>query len=311
VEYLGQPELEDWLRANQPGNTKTAYRTYAKQYIAFARKCGVVAVPGTPNTVANFLKHLLVVQGLSSKTINRVALSAVGDLHRFRDENPHQHSLVKAMKKVVKAKGTKSTVKKVPIRAAILQDLLGALNLRDPQELMQAFILVVSYKAFLRSSECVGLEEGDLWLESVMVNGVETVVLFLFIQKSKTDQERTGHTIVLGPDHANPWKCPVRYFKAVAKRRASGSTHFFYNKESKAGLPPKRVNQILKRTCKLAGYNPDLYSSHGLRAGGATEAAAAGVRTRLIKKHGNWRSSAVYIYIHEDMASRLKVSLAI
>jgi hypothetical protein len=49
-----------------------------------------------------------------------------------------------------------------------------------------------------------------------------------------------------------------------------------------------------------------------LRAGGATNAANAGVSNRLLKKHGRWKTDkAKDGYVREDLKSLLSVSMNI
>ena len=55
----------------------------------------------------------------------------------------------------------------------------------------------------------------------------------------------------------------------------------------------------------------DNYGFHSLRAGGATEAARAGVDERYIKAHGNWKSDAVRLYMRMDDDERLAASDAL
>ena len=308
--FLELEGSESWVRSNQPENSKKAYKTYAKQFISYAQHFEQTAVPASPNTVANFLRHLHEDKNLSVSTICRVARSAVADLHRFRPEAPTDHILVEETCKVLAVKAKKNKRKKKPIRPEILFKLVQTLDISTPQGLMTATMLVLSYKGFLRSDECTKLKAEDLWIEIVKVNGEITPALFIFVEMSKTDQKRVGHTIVLGLDVENPWKCPVRHFRAFSKKRGKAK-FFFYKEKDLSKLPAKGVNRALKKACKSAGLDTTLYSSHGLRAGGATEAAAQGIRTRQIKKHGNWKSSAVYLYIHDDVGTQLQVSLAI
>ena len=56
---------------------------------------------------------------------------------------------------------------------------------------------------------------------------------------------------------------------------------------------------------------PDIsdFSTHSLRAGGASAAANAGVADRVFKRHGRWKSvSAKNAYINDNLESRLSVS---
>jgi len=56
---------------------------------------------------------------------------------------------------------------------------------------------------------------------------------------------------------------------------------------------------------------PDIatFSTHSLRAGGASAVANAGVADRLFQRHGRWKSvSAKNGYIEDNLKSRLLVS---
>ena len=56
---------------------------------------------------------------------------------------------------------------------------------------------------------------------------------------------------------------------------------------------------------------PDIsdFSTHSLRAGGASAAANAGVADRVFQRHGRWKSvSAKNGYINDKLESRLPVS---
>ena len=56
---------------------------------------------------------------------------------------------------------------------------------------------------------------------------------------------------------------------------------------------------------------PDIshFSTHSLRAGGASAAANAGVADRVFQRHGRWKSvPAKNGYINDNLESRLSVS---
>ncbi len=76
-------------------------------------------------------------------------------------------------------------------------------------------------------------------------------------------------------------------------------------------MSPKSLNHIVKANIVGLGVDPKTFGSHSLRAGGATEAATKGVDTYLIKRHGRWKSDAVYLYIHDTIKEKLKVSSAL
>ena len=155
------------------------------------------------------------------------------------------------------------------------------------------------------------LREEDVWLESVTTKeGKETEVLFIFVEKSKTDQERRGHTVVVGPAEDKSI-CPVTWYKRWLKKRRPESEFLFHQAASAQGLSTSTPCGRVKLLVEAIGLDSDLFGSHSGRSGGATAAAAAGVELRLIKKHGNWRSDAVFAYIRDSVADLLAVSNAI
>jgi integrase len=128
------------------------------------------------------------------------------------------------------------------------------LDLLSDESLMTATMLIFSYKGFLRSSECMALGEADVWLETLLINGVPTQVLFLFIEKSKTDQGRIGHTMFwawITKIHGSA-QCATSGRSAAAGEKARS----FHNRQGKQ-LPPKNVNVRLKKLCTLAGLDPE------------------------------------------------------
>ena len=55
--------------------------------------------------------------------------------------------------------------------------------------------------------------------------------------------------------------------------------------------------------------NPKEFGLHGLRSGGATAAANAGVPDRLFKRHGRWLSeNAKDSYVKDKLEDRLGVT---
>ena len=68
----------------------------------------------------------------------------------------------------------------------------------------------------------------------------------------------------------------------------------------------------LKSDLKAIVQNPEAYSSHSLRSGGATKAANSGINDRLIQRHGRWRSATSRnMYIDDSISRRLEVSKTI
>ena len=64
-----------------------------------------------------------------------------------------------------------------------------------------------------------------------------------------------------------------------------------------SGFSNAHFNSLLKQATVKAGQDPKRYSSHPIRAGGATTAANTGVPPYLVQKLGRWRSEGDRTYV--------------
>ena len=141
----------------------------------------------------------------------------------------------------------------------------------------------------------------------------------LLIRKSKTDQYRQGHEIVIakGSTIACPYNMLKRYLD-VAKLSTSEDMFMFrpgFRSKERCGLISKNKSLSYTRTretllSRLREVVTDLnIGLHSLRAGGATAAANAGVNDRCWKKHGRWKGeNSKDGYISDSLERRLSVS---
>ena len=64
----------------------------------------------------------------------------------------------------------------------------------------------------------------------------------------------------------------------------------------------------LRELLTLCNLDPQLYSSHSFRRGGASWAFHAKVPSELIQLHGDWQSDAYKIYLEFDFDDKLSIS---
>ena len=113
--------------------------------------------------------------------------------------------------------------------------------------------------------------------------------------------------------------CPVSIFKRyVSELERFPVEPSHYLTKSKLGhkfvstnkpISYSTVREYFKSSIK--DIVPDIsdFSTHSLRAGGASAAANAGVADRVFKRHGRWKSvSAKNAYINDNLEPRLSVS---
>jgi hypothetical protein len=297
-------EAHEWISENGMESTDSSYGTYHKQYTEHCLEEDVERFPSKPATVTTFAKKL-VNKGLSISTIG-VALSAIAAEYKPYDEltSPTKSGLVGMARAVVNRKAKPAGPGKLPIPIEYLEGFAEHCVEDRHENALEVFLMILMMAAFLREGEAANLDEADIWLERID----DEEVLYVFVGKAKNDQERRGHTIVVGKAAKHPTICPIHWFKVCTAMRPV-SKKFFCRTNGKP-LNAAEPNKILK---KLLRSRPEveasLYGSHSLRKKGCTGAAAAGVETTLLKRHGNWKSDAIFIYIKNSLEQRLSVTL--
>ena len=156
-------------------------------------------------------------------------------------------------------------------------------------------MFVVSFAGFLRSSEVINLRRNDI--------SFNDNYMLVSIRKSKTDQLRDGGTVVLA-ELKDAGVCPVKLMRRYLElARVPPSTNDFLFRPISGKGKSKRLVSVNK-PISYATYResfkrffkeivPDIskYSTHSMRAGGATLAANADVPERQLQRHGRWKST--------------------
>ena len=107
--------------------------------------------------------------------------------------------------------------------------------------------------------------------------------------------------------------CPVFWFDILAHYRVKDAKRYFHSVPSSRGqvqgLSTSTPCFIVKKALVGIVENPSLYGSHSWAR--VTAAVKARVDMLLIARHGNWRSTAVYLYVSDSLQRKLSVSKSI
>ena len=182
------------------------------------------------------------------------------------------------------------------------------LNLRN------VCIFLLAFAVFFRIEEVLHIKYGDITF-------LDTYVA-IKVDRSKTDQLRKGNEVVISRTSSQD-ACPVSIFKRYVselERFPVEPSHYVFKPLTKSKLGHKfvstnkpisysTVREYFKSSFKDIVPDIAAFSTHSLRAGGASAAANAGVADRLFQRHGRWKSvSAKNGYIDDNLESRLLVS---
>jgi len=300
---------------SRASGTTDAYRRAFQRWKSFASSKDEIQVfPARAEHVALYLQHVL--DTTNSHSAVNSAIYGIQWAHNLAGipsptDTPIIHSISRAAKRLI---GTRLANKKEPISPEMIKKLVEDSDLDNLLELRNVCIFLLAFAGFFRIEEVLRIKYGDISFHSgyVAIN----------LDISKTDQLRKGNQVVIS-ESSNVDTCPVNLLKrylSQVERFLADSTHYVFRalSKTKSGHTLISVNKPIcyssirdyfKASFKDIVPDISLFSTHSLRAGGASAAANAGVADRLFQRHGRWKTvSAKDGYVDDSLDSRLSVS---
>ena len=191
-----------------------------------------------------------------------------------------------------------------PLTAILLRRVLGGIGTRRLVDLRDRALLLICWQAALRCSEVVSLDWRD-YAEAAPLGGT------LVVRKSKGARDGRPVSLPVTTEVVAEY-CPVAAMAAWRRKspsRAPGVPIFLAAHRDLKGaigivsgrrLGSRGVGRMMVRRMEAAGLDAEGFSSHSLRAGMLTEAAAAGVSPWRLKDHSRHkRSETLDLYVRE------------
>jgi integrase len=282
-----QHKARIFIRQSKSTRTLRSYENAWQDFLAFCAAEHLGPLPALPETVSLYLAYLADYAKVSTLQHRLVAISQAHQAAGF--PSPTGDLEVRAtMAGIRRAKGIAPTTKRAAT-IRILRQMVATFPMDTLQGLRDRALLLLGFAGAFRRAELVGLQVEDLTKQE------EGYVVRL--RHSKTDQEGVGRLIGI-PYGAYPATCPVRAVDTWL--RGAGITEGFVFRSvrkggnvTQAGLSAQSVALIVKKAAASAGFDPNEFAGHSLRAGLATAAAIAGVSERKIMDQTGHRSEAM------------------
>ena len=231
----------------------------------------------------------------------------------FRD--PLKSPLLIALSNAAKRMLSKPVCKKEPIKPWHPQKLVKLLGGKNASllDLRLLTMCLVGFAGFFRFSELINIRRNDIIFYGKYLK--------IFKERSKTDKYRKGTWIFIAKTCRKT--CPVSILRntwrvwnsllppmiTFLKLLLQEKEEWVYSKKHKNAaliLPARKI--VLEASEKIR-LPRNKFGLPSLRSGGATSAANIGVKDRLFKKHGRWKSEkAKDGYIKHNIRELLHVS---
>lgn len=301
IDFTISADTAERLLNSTAENTRVAYDRAWKNFKDWCEDEGRVCLPATAQTLTEYVNHMC--RGGSAPNTIAQAISTVRSKHadEGHQDEPDKRQPLRALKDYRKEWADEGNREKqaTPIMVDALRAMVATC---DPTALAGArdhALLLLGFNMMARRSELVGLDQGDV------VESAEG--LTVYIKRSKTDQEARGVSVAIprgrrsetcAVEAVNAWKARLAerglttgpLFRPIDRHGRVGGEP---ESAGKAGvrLTGKSACDIVHRRGVLASL-PEKYTSHGLRAGSASTAYAAGVPISEIAKQGRWNPNS-------------------
>jgi integrase len=290
ADTLVSDSVRERLARAVPENTQKAYAWWSGDFVRWCEAAGRTAMPATSETLTEYVNHLAE-QSYAPSSI-RVAIATIRTAHTEMgyERQPDTRRALEVLKVHGRDRADSGLRDEdaTPVTVENLRRMIAGLPREGEKAIRDRAILVLGFALMARRSELVALNRGDI---AETADGLE-----VRIRKSKTDQTGKGAQVNL-PRGQFPDTDPVRVLKAwtdVLDEHGEHGGRVFRSIDRWGNLGQTLQSRAISDIVHTAAVRahlpqPESYSAHSLRAGGATEAYRAGVPVTTICDHGRWK----------------------
>ncbi len=258
----------EYMENSRSVATRRAYASDWRIFTAWAHERGVSPLPSSPEAVCTFMASQAET-GVKASTLGR-RLAAIRLAHTSAGLEPRTASeAVKTTMKGIRRSIGAAPVQKTAATAEKVREMAERCD-DSSRGLRDRALLLLGFAGAFRRSELAALKVDDL---------EETVQgLRVHVRRSKTDQEGSGAVV---PVVRGERACPVEAVR-VWLDAAEISEGPVFRRMMKGGrvtgdaLSAHSIGVTVKLYAEKAGYKPEDFGGHSLRAGFLTSAAEKG-----------------------------------
>ena len=278
-----------------------------RQYLYFTLHFKLSPFPTSVDTVVCFMEFMARTSGHSHL---KHLLSSVKFAHEAMDMPfPVNSFQIDTTMQGLKRKLARVPFQVLPLTPSILKKMFLHLDMDLVQDRALWCSFLISFYGLLRKSSAVPKSKKFdvnkvLVRRNVLIDSQSNMV-YLYLGYGKTNNFCTCDVIIPIPWNNCPALDPVRHLSALFSMVNAGPSDpaFSYGKDSFVSY--SSFTTRLKSLLKKAGYDPDLYSGHSFRRGGATFLHSCGGTALMIQASGDWSSQCFTRYLYLSEADRL------
>ena len=288
---------EEYLHASIAASTRRNYMSALRSYSHFCRYHSIPCFPTSENTLILYATHVASYSSHANVKLHMAAIKHFSIIRGFSTPFGSFNRLYLLTKGIRRKQGSSHAVpKRLPITPTLLHtiahNLFNSTRLYEDKTMLWAAILLAFF-GFLRVSEYTSSHKTQFDPDTTLLFrdiDIRSDHARICIKASKTDPFREGVCVRVAAN--NTRLCPIRALHKFLSLHPSGHGPLFAFHNGRY-LTRKDINDTLNSTTNgLANI-----STHSLRIGAASTAAAMGCPKWLIQGMGRWTSDCFRRYI--------------
>ena len=201
----------------------------------------------------------------------------------------------------------------LPIDPKVLKLMYKKIDIRKNEDLALWCSFLVAFFCLFRKANVVpkdaAFDVSKILTRSNIGLDTEKKMVYVYCSFSKTNQYRKREMFIPIPSNKDPCLDLYRHMSLLNERVPAppDAPAFTYGKNKYINY--KQFTSLLKLTLKKAGLDPDLFSGHSFRRGGASFLFSVGASQLMVQVLGGWSSLVYTRYLHMSEQDRLDAQL--
>ena len=198
----------------------------------------------------------------------------------------------------------------LPLSPQVLRKMYHHIDINKPEDKALWCSYLCAFYGLLRKANAVP-ESKNFDPRKVLVRrnihvDITNNMVYMYIGFGKTNQFGGRDTIIPIPGNSDPALDPVRHLHSLLSCSDADPNSPAFSYGPSQCITYSKFTARLKDLLKKSGFNPDLYSGHSFRRGGATFLHSCGGNALMIQSSGDWVSQCFTRYLYLSEEERLK-----
>ena len=197
----------------------------------------------------------------------------------------------------------------LPITPEILRSMYIHLDMSSKHDLALWCAFLISFYGLLRKKNAVPetstQPNSSALLRRHISVDTNSNMVYVYVGHSKTNNFCTRDIVLPIPGNSDPALYPVRHLLSLLNLVNTSQDSPAFSFSNRGFITHSAFTQRLKQLLRKIGLNPDLFSGHSFRRGGATFLHNCGGTALMIQACGDWSSMCFIRYLYLTEAQRM------